>query len=514
MSLYNPANMARHSTARSDEVNRELAKIKAAFDQVQTALLNIQVGNVETVALYTWRAYANSADGTIDFTTAEPAGHSYIGLAFNRLSPVASEDPLDYEWSPLNAALQSFVANDTLAVAGRTASQLVTDLDTLAQQILAYQYDGQTLRDYVNAKLFVDGVPVNTVITNERTQWQSGDTALAATLGLLGAKNTDGSAFIIDMNKAMVSPTVSLGQRISAMQTATANAQASANSATDLLTGGNFALASDLSLLGAKTLDGAGWVLNMAKVKVSEGQTLTSYINAAAAAAAGNAVSVTEIREAVIEPSGSAHAKAVLQLDVNGKVVGYAATNDGSTGSITFKFDSFNLETPAGDPIFSATGSVVKMHNVEVDTIKAGTVFADTLAGGAAAKTRYAVKATATSCPRNVETTICSITFAKESASSLLEVTGFASLVSDDDLTLYVRLYRNATKVQDARLHIVGAGATCAAPATPFLLETGLAVGNYTYELRIQNNENDVPSITAQAGAILKVVENKAATVG
>lgn len=51
--------------------------------------------------LYTWIAYADSADGTSNFTTDVPGTRTYIGFAPNKESEVESTNPADYKWSKL-----------------------------------------------------------------------------------------------------------------------------------------------------------------------------------------------------------------------------------------------------------------------------------------------------------------------------------------------------------------------------------------------------------------------------
>lgn len=94
MSLYNPNDMVAHVQARARDVNRELGKIKDAFDEVEQALGDGAGGG----ARYTWTAYANSPDGAVDFTTGAPGARAYMGQAFNRLVIEPSSTADDYEW--------------------------------------------------------------------------------------------------------------------------------------------------------------------------------------------------------------------------------------------------------------------------------------------------------------------------------------------------------------------------------------------------------------------------------
>ena len=52
-------------------------------------------------SMYTWIAYANSADGTLNFTTGASSGHTYIGIANNQTSSTESTNPALYTWSKI-----------------------------------------------------------------------------------------------------------------------------------------------------------------------------------------------------------------------------------------------------------------------------------------------------------------------------------------------------------------------------------------------------------------------------
>ena len=64
-------------------------------------------------SLYTWIAYADSADGTINFTNGAPGSRTYIGLAYNKSAPTESTNPADYAWSRIEGP-----ANFTLVPTG------------------------------------------------------------------------------------------------------------------------------------------------------------------------------------------------------------------------------------------------------------------------------------------------------------------------------------------------------------------------------------------------------------
>lgn len=98
-SLYNRSPLSPFTRANSEQVNAELAKVQAAIDTLTQRQDDIVAGT--PIASYTWIAFADSADGTANFTTGEASGRLYIGLAYNRGSPTESTTPSDYTWTRL-----------------------------------------------------------------------------------------------------------------------------------------------------------------------------------------------------------------------------------------------------------------------------------------------------------------------------------------------------------------------------------------------------------------------------
>jgi hypothetical protein len=208
-------------------------------------------------------------------------------------------------------------------VGGREAAALVSDVDLNANTLLAYQFDQQTLRDYVNGLLFVSGVPVNTAIATETSQRIDGQNALAQEIGLIGASNPAGSAFILNLNTVQLGNGTSMFDRLAGIDAEVGNV---ADSVT----------------------------------------TINSQLGTAQA-------SITTLNEVLTTPSGGASAKALFQLGANGHVVGYAETNDGTTGAIVFDFDSFTILRPDGAVLLTNDGDTLKLPSVEIDTLKIST---------------------------------------------------------------------------------------------------------------------------------------------
>lgn len=70
---------------------------------------------------------------------------------------------------------------------------------------------------YQHDLAFINGEWLGTVIDRVEQQTLDGDNALAQTLALIGAATMAGTAFILDLNTAMVGPTESLGDRLTAI---------------------------------------------------------------------------------------------------------------------------------------------------------------------------------------------------------------------------------------------------------------------------------------------------------
>ncbi|WRQ08269.1 tail fiber protein [Mycobacterium phage jiawei] len=94
----------------------------------------------------------------------------------------------------------------------------IADIDLNAQSIIQQTLRTDALQLAVDALgSLEDGTGIATVIAQEKQERIEGDTALAETLSLIGAKSADSLAYILDTNKVRVSPTESLGARLSSI---------------------------------------------------------------------------------------------------------------------------------------------------------------------------------------------------------------------------------------------------------------------------------------------------------
>lgn len=101
---------------------------------------------------------------------------------------------------------------------GEQIIQQATSTASLNDALTDLRNDHEALSGVVDALASLeDGTGLATVIQQEADARIAGDTALAATIALIGAKNSNSSAFILDMNRVRVSPTESLAARLNAL---------------------------------------------------------------------------------------------------------------------------------------------------------------------------------------------------------------------------------------------------------------------------------------------------------
>lgn len=200
------------------------------------------------------------------------------------------------ELIPWSSAVET-VASELHLLGARNAAGTAFDLDmsrvkvsptqTIAQHISAVGAQAKS-----DAKGYADGL-----IQSEQFTRATAIDALAQELHLIGAKNADNSAFIIDLDKAYVSPTMSMATRL-------ANLSAGANNYTNAKISqelGVFsddleALASAVNLIGAVSPSNNSFVLDMTKVYSGPNETLAQRINNMRASA--NAYTDSSIQDA------------------------------------------------------------------------------------------------------------------------------------------------------------------------------------------------------------------------
>lgn len=196
-------------------------------------------------------------------------------------------------------------------VGARPVSEVLADLEFNADSMLEQTFRVDNMETVYDARTFVEGQAVGTFVLNERTQRETDIAAINTTLDLLGAKSSDGTAFILDAETVQSQP----------------------------------------------------------------GKTLAASLTEISAATSAHEASIINLNEVLIGSDGVT-AKSVLQTNVDGHVTGTVNTNDGTVGEFAIVADVLRLIDPNdGTPIqpFIYADGVIRMTNVEVDTLKVGT---------------------------------------------------------------------------------------------------------------------------------------------
>jgi hypothetical protein len=179
----------------------------------------------------------------------------------------------------------------------------LTSIDLNASVITSQALRMDTLTSVVDALAEIgDGAGIATVIQDEVDARIEGDTALADRIALIGAVNSGNTAFILDMDSVMVSPTESLGQRYSAIYAETDNALALIQQEATARANALEAVTSTLDTLGVR-VEG-----NEAAV-VDEAQARADAISAEASARQALAALVGDV-EAAVENEATVRANA------------------------------------------------------------------------------------------------------------------------------------------------------------------------------------------------------------
>lgn len=153
-------------------------------------------------------------------------------------------------------------------------------------------------------------------LTNDRIE---GETALVDTVSLIGAKSGDGLSFILNRNSLKVSEEESLLDHLEAYESSTGENFAQVTREIQTVTTKAEATASVIDLIGAKTEDGQGFILNAGKVKVTK-DGVTANLDQTIQAATDKAIAQADKHIETAAGPNSALARNVdnLGVQVNG----------------------------------------------------------------------------------------------------------------------------------------------------------------------------------------------------
>ena len=157
------------------------------------------------------------------------------------------------------------------------------------------------------------------------------------------------------------------------------------------------------------------------------------------------------LTEARVDEQGNAFARAGLEVDANGVIGGIFITSDGSLAQFKVAADGFLLLRPGtdgsdpDDVLLSVIGNKTILHDVEVDTLKVGTVTPVEMVDGATGEAGWSYDDAATQV--NSQSTwqnIDSITITPRHGKPVMVMfTAFAQNISDSSTNLRYRIVRD-----------------------------------------------------------------------
>ena len=124
----------------------------------------------------------------------------------------------------------------------------------------------------------------------------------------------------------------------------------------------NSAFASKLSLIGAATPDGTGWILNLDSVRVDENKTLVERLEEAGLSEGDVEAKITQYDKVVSDRFGKVEATRTLAIDINGNVVGTQLVGS-EAGPGSLNLINADLRLGTGRVIFN-NGTVMRVQGV------------------------------------------------------------------------------------------------------------------------------------------------------
>jgi len=192
-----------------------------------------------------------------------------------------------------------------------------------------------------------DGTGLATIIQNEADERIEGDTALASTLSLLGAKNGANNAFILNLNTVRVSPTESFASKLDAISASSgAYTDAKILTETTTRTTAETALSNRIDGLQATVGSTQASIISEASARASRDEALTTLITNLTSRVTGAESSITT--EATTRANGDTALAQTLAL--------LGAARNGNTA---FVLDINKVEVTNGETMASRFNTLV-----------------------------------------------------------------------------------------------------------------------------------------------------------
>ncbi|SER09379.1 hypothetical protein [Sphingobium sp. YR768] len=279
----------------------------------------------------------------------------------------------------LAAQVGSDIAAANAAIEDEATARATADLAETAARNTAIS----TLQTTINGQIST----VMAAITSEATTRASADLAeTTARNGAISSLTTAMDGHVTDLEAAIASEATTratndaaeTSQRqaaISSLQSADANLNAALTTEATTRASADAAEVTAreaaVALLQGDIDNVAASVITETSARVSADAALASQITGVETTLGDHSASITELLESV----DGVLLRYGLKLDSNGHIVGFMANNDGEEGGFDFVADYFRIWDADGtisQAVFDYSGGVLKMHDVEVDKIKAG----------------------------------------------------------------------------------------------------------------------------------------------
>ncbi|WEU67287.1 tail protein [Xanthomonas phage JGB6] len=221
---------------------------------------------------------------------------------------------------------------------------------------------------------------LQTLLNTETTLRTNADTALAQTIALLGAKSTDGSAFILDLSRVRVDASTTLGVKLTNIDAAIGNNTSSINQEISARADAISAVSAQITTLSGRVGNAETNITNETSARTSADSAITvnlSNLTSRVGTAESNITNETSARVngdnaiaanlSTLSTTVNGHTSTIsvqqssidgiqgkyaVKIDNNGYVVGFGLVSQNNNGSISGTFniraDCFAITSPGG----------------------------------------------------------------------------------------------------------------------------------------------------------------------
>lgn len=229
----------------------------------------------------------------------------------------------------------SLIATEAGTITGVDVSELsaaALGVGRLSELILSIAERNFRRVEQLEGLTHFQGEPVATIIVNERTQRIDADAAFAETLSLIGAKSLDGLAFILDINKVRVSATESMATRLSTLSAADGTNAAAIVTEATTRATQTSALATSITGLTATVNGNTAAISTEATTRANQDNALATQITNLASTVSANTATISN------EVTTRANETSALAFSLST----VTTTVNGNTASITSLQSSLN----------------------------------------------------------------------------------------------------------------------------------------------------------------------------